>query len=174
MIKLRNKRAQVWVETVIYTLIGLAVIGILLAASKPKIDQVRDKLLIEQTIESLNKINAQIYEVQRAPGNKRVLDVKISKGRFFINPATDEIGWTLDSNYKYSEIGSEISLGNLEVLTEEANPYKVTLTMDYVVNLTYDGTQDAKDFEGSPSPYSLAIENKGGASGKINVDLIVR
>ena len=56
----RPKRSQVWVETVIYTLIGLAVIGILLAAAKPKIDEMRDKLVVEQTIDSMNSIDEKI------------------------------------------------------------------------------------------------------------------
>ena len=59
-----NKKGQVWVETVIYTLIGLAVIGLLLAVAKPKIDQMKDRALIDQAVEAMEAINSKIYEVQ--------------------------------------------------------------------------------------------------------------
>jgi len=37
------KRAQVWVETVIYTLIGLSIMGVVLAVAIPKINETKDK-----------------------------------------------------------------------------------------------------------------------------------
>jgi len=170
-----NSRAQVWVETVIYTLIGLAVMGILLAVSKPKIEEMKDKIIIEQTITSLNDISNKIYDVQISPGNKRILNLKISKGRFYINASRNEIGWILESNYKYSELGKVVNLGNLKVLTEEAGPYLVTVSMNYTTNLTYAGKEDYFDVEGSPSPYKLSVENLGTPGGQTiaNVDLVV-
>lgn len=172
---LNNKRAQVWVETVIYTLIGLAVIGVLLAVSKPKIEEMKDKIVIEQTIASLNDISTKIYDVQISPGNKRVLNLKISNGRFYINASSDEVGWVLESHYKYSEIGTSVPLGNLKVLTTEAAPYLIAITMKYTTNITYAGKETYFDIEGSPSPYVLTVENLGIPAGKnvANVDLIV-
>ena len=61
---MKEKKAQVWVETVIYTLIGLTVIGILLGFSKPKIDSMKDKIIIEQTIDLFERINSLILDVQ--------------------------------------------------------------------------------------------------------------
>ena len=37
-------KGQVWVETVLYTLIGLALIGVVLAIITPKINETRDKI----------------------------------------------------------------------------------------------------------------------------------
>ena len=50
-----TKKSQVWVETVIYTLIGLSIIGILLAVLKPTVESTKDRLMIEQIIESKNR-----------------------------------------------------------------------------------------------------------------------
>lgn len=170
-----NSRAQIWVETVIYTLIGLAVIGILLAVSKPKIEEMKDKIVIEQTITSLNDISNKIYDVQISPGNKRILNLKISKGKFYIDAVKNEIGWILESHYKYSEVGRSVSLGNLRVLTEEAGPYLITVSMNYTTNLTYSGKEEYFGVEGSPSPYKLSVENIGIPNGQTltNVDLVV-
>lgn len=170
-----DKRGQVWVETVIYTLIGLAVIGILLAVSKPKIEQMKDKIIIEQTIKSLSEVSTKIYEVQIATGNKRNLDLKVSKGKFYINATEDKIGWILDSNYKYSQLGKEVSLGNMKILTTENAPYSVEVSMDYSpVNITNDGKEEYLSFDGSPSPYKISIENNGRTGNSpTNVDLTV-
>jgi len=160
-----TKRGQVWVETVIYTLMGLAIIGILLSVSRPKIEEMKDKLVIEQTIESLNAISNKIYEVQIAPGNKRVLSLKVTKGTFYINSSANKIGWVVESNYKYSEFDSVVPLGNMEIVTRDGNPYMVHITMNYGINITYNDKEDYVKFEGSPSPYDLIVENMGPSSG---------
>ena len=66
-----KKRGQVWVETVIYTLIGLAIIGIVLAVAKPQIDIKKTEILVEQSRDSLLNIDGKIEEVLVAPGNQR-------------------------------------------------------------------------------------------------------
>jgi len=169
------KGGQVWIETVIYTLIGLAVIGILLAVSKPKIEQMKDKIIIEQTIKSLNEISTRIYDVQIATGNKRIMDLKIAKGEFYVNASEDKIGWILVSNYKYSQLGKEVNLGNLVIVTKEGAPYSVEISMDYSpVNLTNRGLDDYVSFEGSPTPYKMSIQNNGKTgSSPTNVDLVI-
>jgi hypothetical protein len=168
-----NSRGQVWVETVIYTLIGLAVIGILLAVSKPKIEQMKDRIIIEQSIKSLNEISSRIYDVQIASGNKRVLDLKVSKGTFYINATNNRVGWIMESNYKYSEVGSEVNLGNMKVKTIEGGPYVVEMWMTYTVNISNAGRDDYQSYEQSPTLYKLTIENNGKINSNTNVDLNV-
>ena len=47
-----NFKGQIWVETVLYTLIALALIGITLAFVMPKINESKNNLIVEQTISS--------------------------------------------------------------------------------------------------------------------------
>ena len=103
MKQLGDKRGQIWVETVIYTLIGLAIIGLVLAAAKPKIDAKKDEIVIEQSIEALNNINNKIYEVQRAEGNRRGVELTVGKGKFVIDIEGDKISWVIESSFEYSE-----------------------------------------------------------------------
>ena len=56
----KMKRGQVWVETVIYTLIGLTIMGLLLAFVKPAIDEKRDQIVIGNSLEIINSIDSQI------------------------------------------------------------------------------------------------------------------
>ena len=157
-----NSSAQVWIETVICTLIGLTIIGVLLAVTKPKIDEMKDRLIIEQSIEALNRINERIYDVRNyGYGNKRIVNLKISKGKFIINSTGDKISWIMDSKAKYSEPGTPVSIGNMEVLTIEASPWQVKLEISYNVDLRYNNENVLKEFEQAPTPYELQIENLG-------------
>lgn len=170
------KKAQVWVETVMYTLIGLTLIGILLGISRPKIDEMKDKLVIEQIIDSLTKVNGRIHEIQTAPGNRRVVDLKVSKGAFFINSSGDQIGWFLDSNYKYSEIGEAISMGSMKVITKKGNPYTIYFYLDYGVDLEYNENEleGYVEFQESPTAYSISMENTGelNSEGILKINLV--
>jgi hypothetical protein len=156
---IKRKRAQVWIETVIYTLIALSLMAMLLAFAKPKIDGVKDRMLIEQTIDSMNKIGEQIGEVQIAPNNKRVLTVKINKGKLEILPQADSLSWVLDSSYKYSEIGRDSPIGNLHVLTTGKGPYNVRVYSNYSTNITYNGDEKGFSLEASPTPYTVIVSS---------------
>ena len=127
-----SKGGQIWVETVIYTLIGLTIIGIILAAAKPKIEAKKDDILIEQAIESLENINEKIYDViEGGAGNKRSVDLKIGKGKLIINMAEDTISWLLESSFEYSEVGSTIPSGSINITTKDSSPFDVELKMGY-------------------------------------------
>lgn len=168
---MERKQAQIWVETVVYTLIGISVIGILLAIAKPRIDEIRDRLVIEQTIESFNQIHGRIIEIQDSPGNQRTIGLKLSKGRIVVNSSGDNIVWEMESRYKYSQPGNWISLSNLDILTETANPYNIIVMLNYSgsYDLSVSGEERNLEIEESPTPYTLIFSNKG--AGKINVEV---
>jgi len=158
--KRKNKRGQIWVETVIYTLIGLSIIGILLAVIQPKINAQKDKLVIEQMIEIMNQIDERM---DITPGNVRTLDLKLTRGSLFIDGDKDEIYWVLDdSRHKFSELGEEIKLGTVGVLTEGVGPWKVTLTLNYTgLDIKYNGQDINREIEPTASLYEMSIENLG-------------
>ena len=133
----------------------------------------KDQLSIDQTIESMNNINDKIYEVQRAPGNRRTIDIKISKGRLIFDAASNSILWRIEkSKFKYSEPGLEINVGNLMVKTIESNPYTVDLWKNYSIDITNNGKQEFKELDEASTPYQLSIENMGiSPEGKIIIDI---
>jgi hypothetical protein len=166
----KKRKAQVWIETVIYTLIGIVVIGLLLAFAKPKIDSIKDKSIIEQSISSFNELNKLIYEVQaRGPENSRQIDLKISKGRLVIyqvNATTNRISWIVDPvEYKYSQPGISVSSGDLklrtESKTEKGKTYLIEIFKEYPLKITFNEEEIKKEIANSPSPYKLIIKNNG-------------
>lgn len=160
--RLGDKRGQVWVETVIYTLIGLAIIGLVLAGALPKIEQKKDEVSIGRSIEALSNIDDKIYEVSKAAGSRRVVNLEIKKGAFVIDPVGDSISWVLDSSFAYSEVDATVPFGNMNVTTTKDGDYVVELKLGYKMDLKYDGDDvREKEFSPAPIPYRLIIENTG-------------
>jgi type II secretory pathway pseudopilin PulG len=170
-----SKGGQVWVETVIYTLIGLAVMGLILAMAKPKIDCKKDEIIIEQAKEAMRNINDKIYEVQRAAGNRRAVDLTIGRGKLTVDMDKDAIYWTIDMDCDdpYSEPGLAVPDGILNITTVEGAPWRVILAMDYGVDLQYDNKSvGTKDISEASTTYSIIIDNKGkNSTGDFIIDI---
>lgn len=171
---MRSRGGQIWVETVIYTLIGLALIGLVLAILTPKIREFRDRSVIEQTIESLNLFDSKVVEVLDAPGNKRKITFGLDKGTFIVDPINDKLVYILDeSNVRYSEPNVTLNIGRISVLTEElTESYRITLSLNYVHNITYDGVDSQfEEFTPVSIPYDFFVENKGLVNSKRWIDI---
>ena len=177
-----NKKGQVWIETAIYTLIGLTIIAILLATALPQIEKIKDKGIVIQTVGALNDLDAKILEISQAPGNIRVIEFKIGKGKLEINPAEDLITYTLeDTNLELSETDVEIQEGNIILKTKEhGSKFNIILTMKYEdgFDFTYDGGGETKILQAGATPYKIQIENLGSddvsaeAKTKINFNIL--
>lgn len=172
-----KKRGQVWVETVIYTLIALTIIGLFLSFARPKIEEIQDKSVIDQSITMLDNIDKIIFSIiQGGAGNKRVLDVGIKKGDLIIDAVNDQIIFELDSKYEYTESGADGAPGNfvevgdlLARTTNKGNFYTIEIVSNYSgeYNITFQGEEREKIFSKSPVTQKISFNNKGG--GEIEV-----
>ncbi|VVB79249.1 Uncharacterised protein [uncultured archaeon] len=163
---MRSKLAQVWVETVIYTLIALILIGTVLAFAKPKIEQLQDKALIEQSLEIMDSINSNVLNVvQGGPGNKRVIDIGLKKGSITIDGPSKMVYFKLEGTRSmYSEPGAAVMVGDVNVTTiKKAGNYDVTLTDSYPnYEIMYNGNPaGVKTVTKAPNPYKFVILNNG-------------
>ena len=64
--KKRGIRGQIWIETVIYTLIAFFMIGIVLAFVRPKILEFQDKIIIDRSINLMDHLNNNILSIAQA------------------------------------------------------------------------------------------------------------
>ncbi len=173
VMRIDNRRGQIWVETVIYTLIGLAIIGLVLAGALPKINAKKDEMIIGRSIEAISNIDSKIYEVQRGAGNRRTVNLDIKNGAFVINPYDNTISWILESSFAYSEPGVTVPFGNMNITTTKDGNYEVELKIGYNVDLQYDGDIfGEKRFDVAPIPYVLSIENMGKKDGNIVINFL--
>jgi len=168
-----EKRGQIWVETVIYTMIMMLMIGAVLAFARPKIQETQDKLIIDNTLEMMQEIDSEISSIARGgSGNKRTISIEIEKGELEINKDDNNmiIFRLKESKSTYSEPGAtdgtwggNITIGNVIVKTKKIGKVnEVELKLDYSgeegYNLEYEGNNILSK---SPSPYELSITNKG-------------
>jgi len=79
-----RKIGQVWIETVIYTLIAFVMMGLILSYAKPKIEEIQDNALLKQSTEMLKTIDSTILTMGAA-GNQRTPGVTIKKGSLTID-----------------------------------------------------------------------------------------
>lgn len=156
------KRGQVWIETVVYTLIGLSLIGLVLGFVTPKIMEYRDRAVIEQTISSLNLVDSKVNEVLRAPGNTRIVDLQLKRGAIYVDSDKNKIYFEIeDSRVLYSQLGEETNIGRIKVLTvENKNKNDVKLTVDYGSSVDFEGT-GVKKISASATPYKISISHQG-------------
>jgi type II secretory pathway pseudopilin PulG len=162
----KSARAQVWVETVIYTLIALVMIGLVLSFARPKIAELQDKAILEQSVSMMKEINNILLDLsQGGSGNRRKAELSLNKGSLIVDGTEDTITFRMEeSNYDYSEPGEPVEDGNIAILTESTGDTStVTMTLDYtgIYNIVYQDTGEKKTISASSVPYNLYITNEG-------------
>jgi len=173
------KKSQVWIETVIYTLIGLTIIAVLLSAITPQLKKMKDKGIVEQTITALNGLDVEIQKIEEVQGNVKIVYFRIAKGKLTIDPESDNIIYSLENtNLKLSEPGEEINEENYFLKTEAyGNRYNIFVELDYSgrYDITYDGGNSLKTIHAGSVPYKIQLENKGAddSDSKININFKV-
>ncbi len=169
------KKGQVWIETVIYILVGLSLISLILAFAIPKVNEKRDRAIVEQMINSLIVLDGKINEVIDAgEDNRRIVDFSMKTGSLYFDSPNDRITFTLDGTKKpYSEPGVKVPLGRVIIETVEGKKtFSINLNLEYSgTDLTFQGRDELKKFNPASIPYKFYIENKGSSGGKLNVDI---
>ena len=142
-------RGQIWIETVVYTLIGLALIGIVLAIVVPQVNKWNDLNRIQEAIGILNQIDSQritplaISDV----GNKWSYGpFQVGRGRFYIDTEKEKIIWEIsDSKEPYSQAGFIGTDGAVKYVSSEGDDeFNITMWLEYPHNLTFNGEDYVK------------------------------
>lgn len=168
-----STHSQIWIETAIYTLIGLVIIGIVLSIALPSIDRYKCEIILEQTITLLNNFNDKIIDVKTlGEGNRRTIpELRIGKGRLEIDSINDTVIYTLEEcKLEYSEIGTEVKQGDIIIKTEKkGREYDISMRLSYPdLDLIY-GDNEKKTFHAATGSYKLFVENNGTIGNKIQV-----
>ena len=166
---IRNKYGQVWIETVLYTIVGLAIIGIVLGFVMPKINQSRDNIIVEQSIKAMKELDAKIKDVSKQQGNIGKVELSIKRGYLDINASNNSIYLVIDDlSFLYSEANVTINDGDVKIKTVKGQKVNsVYLTLYYDSDITYAGQNLNKKITAASLPYNIYIENKG--NGQIDI-----
>ena len=89
----QKKIGQIWIETVVYTVIGLTLIGVVLTFVTPKLAESRDRSVVEQSIASLQIFDDKISEVyNQGIGSRRIISAfSLKRGTLTIDSSADKI-----------------------------------------------------------------------------------
>lgn len=171
----RSKLAQVWIETVIYTLIALVMIGLVLSYARPKIQELQDNAIIQQSTDMMKQIDSTILNMGGA-GNQRILEIGIKAGTLTLDGINNKIIFEMESQNLYSEPDKTISDGSILVMTHKESGYNlVTLTLDYasIYDIKIDGADEEKIISKASNPYKLSILNGGSSNGKTILNMSI-
>ena len=173
---LNSKRSQVWIETAVYTLIGITIMGIVLSMAVPQIEKMKDNTIIEQTIIAMNTLNDKISDVEQSEKSVGKVVFTVGKGYLEIISENNSIEYVLESTkLELSEPGKEIKKGNIFLKTEKyGSNFNIILKMNYASNLTFEGQEKTKRLDAAGTPYNIFIENKGATiNSKTQLDFTV-
>jgi type II secretory pathway pseudopilin PulG len=170
----KKDNGQIWIETVIYTLIAMLLIGLVLSYANPKIEGFIDKVSIEKSMNFLMALDNTINEIQSVPGNTRLIEFTLSNGKIEIDGENDKITFEMQSRYEYSESGETFTENGFNISTEDQGKYKiVTISKNYPNNLTYDGLEQLRTITKASAPYRISISNNGFSGGTSIIDISV-
>ena len=164
MIKRDVKKGQVWVETAIYTLIGLTIIAIILSVATPQIEKAKERAIISQTEDALIFFNNEIQKVEQAAGSVKIVSFKITKGKLDLDPKNNRTVYTLEgTKLEFSEEGQAIKIGDLIFNTSKTGRrFDVSLQLDHLgLDITFNGEEKLKTLHAAATPYQIRIENVG-------------
>lgn len=163
MIK-RGRKGQIWIETAIYTLIGLTIIAIVLSIATPQIEKAKERAIVTQTADALNLLNNEIQKVEQTAGTVKVVNFKITKGKLDIDSKNNKLVYTLeDTKLEFSQENQTIQEGDLYLLTEKSGrsfDISLELRLDGL-NVTFGGDKKSQVLHGAGTPYKIRIENVG-------------
>lgn len=169
----KSKSGQIWIETVVYTLIAFVILGAILGFAKPKIEKIQDKSIIEQSIKMLEDMDNIIEEIKAVSGNKREIELGIKKGSINIDAENDQIVFEIESIYDYSEPGILIKKGDVEIYNNRVGKInKINATIDYSekYNLAVNNKDEPEIMAKSSAPYKLFISNAGEENNLIKIN----
>ncbi len=161
---LKRKQGQVWMETLLYTVVGLAIIGAVLSFALPKLEQNKERAIIAEQISTLKTLDEIVLDLANAPaGNTRIYSVSIDKSALTIDGSKDTISFSIpEIGVEYSEEGVSVKDGRVSVLTISAGKkkYKIDLSTSYDssgINITTNRQDSIMELTPAPTPYTLQI-----------------
>lgn len=157
-------------ETLLYTVVGLAIIGVVLSFAIPKLEQNKEKALIAAQISTLKGLDATILDVANNPvGSAKSYELSLERGTLVIDGVNNIITATLETSVRYSEPGVAVYDGRVSVLTTQTGKksYRVVMSVPYRalgVDLMANRADKSLEFTQAPTPYVLRIDREQSAS----------
>ncbi len=109
---IREKKGDIWISTILYVLIAVAVVVMVLQAGIPLFNKLKEKAVFTKGEDTMQLLNQHVEDVaSEGPGSQRVVPVQFDEGIFYANPS--RVMWELKTTSKLLEPRTKIEQGNL-------------------------------------------------------------
>jgi hypothetical protein len=130
------KKGDIWISAVLYMALGIIVIALILAASLPLIEKIKDRNTVAETKNLLLSIDESIKTVAKeGPGSQRELSsLIIKKGQLDVRGTDDTITWQLKTSAPLMEPDIPLKEGVLHLelkSTPVVDEYLMTISLEY-------------------------------------------
>ncbi len=136
-----QRSGQVWVSALLYMLISAVVLGIILLAALPLLQNMRDEATLELTKKQLIMLNEQIRQViSEGEGSKRVIPIEVVEGELYATnssigiefPAKSEI---ISHKSEYNDNGL-VLYSDFDVSAYDYGDYYILENTFLIANIT--------------------------------------
>ena len=144
---MRNKKSQVWVSAVLYTMVAAVSIAFILQAGLPLVEGMRDRSVFNKMKNQMLVLDQYIEQVaSEGRGSQRFVPFEIAQGNMLI----DDTGlrWEMETRTRIVEPRSSYRLGNLmisansDVTSREFSDHYVLENSHIRVTFLKNGTSD--------------------------------
>lgn len=164
MKKYLKKRGQVWMETLLYTVVTLSILTMVLSFALPKLQQGQERAVIASHVTSLKMIDKIILDLSSvSAGNQKKYILPLEEGTFTVDGVANTISITIpDVGVKYTEPDIPVSDGRVTILTTKTGKkeYLVVASTSYTnfgINITAKNRDEIFELTKAPTPYEIVI-----------------
>jgi hypothetical protein len=114
-----NKRGEVWISAVLYTLIAVLALVLILEAGLPILERLKDRATFTKTKDVLLNLDKHIEEVaNEGEGSQRIVSLEVKEGNLrFTN---NQVTWEMETKNQLVDPRTSTTVGNL-IITSNAN-----------------------------------------------------
>ncbi|MBD3203263.1 hypothetical protein GF327_03145 [Candidatus Woesearchaeota archaeon] len=126
-----NKKSQVWISAILYTLVASVALVLILEAGIPILERLKDSATFSQTKDTLLNLDQHIQEVaNEGEGSQRMVNLEIKQGELLIG--NNQILWEFETKSRIVDPRTSRKYGNL-VVTSNANVRTIENSTHYLL-----------------------------------------
>ena len=120
-----GKKGQIWISATIYVLVAVTALVIILAATQPLINRMKDKATVQKQKETMVALDEQILGVAtEGAGSQRLVPIDILEGQILVK--NNGLVYEVETETKVVEPRSQVQLGNLKISSgNDVNAYEM-------------------------------------------------
>ncbi|MFW6230895.1 MAG: hypothetical protein ACOC32_02630 [Nanoarchaeota archaeon] len=145
---MHDKKGQIWVSAILYTMVAAISIAFILQAGMPLIEGMRDRSVFTRMKNQMMVLDQHIEQVaSEGRGSQRFVPFEITQGSFRMDD--DGLRWNMETETKIVEPRSSYNVGNLvisansDVTAREYSDHYLLRNSEIEVRFHKNGTRDA-------------------------------